>query len=145
MPLYVWLDQLSDKILLDENLTQYAQVFPDDVAEYRNLRKITRPGDILGYMTLHKFLDMTRGVQLTTIHSSKGMGFEVVIITGVERIWDDENGKRLLYVAITRAERDVCLIYSKVRPGWNPSTPPYIEKIRKKCGYLPFVKHFSSQ
>ena len=140
-PLYVWLNQISDQILLDANLAQYEQIFPDDVAEYRNLGKITRPGEILESMTLRKFLDMTRGVQLTTIHSSKGMEFEVVIITGIERILNTPNGRRLLYVALTRAQREACLIYSKVLPNRNPSTPVFISDLMEKCGHLPFLKY----
>ncbi len=142
LPMWVWLNSVSDKLKLNTNLLQYAQIFPDDVAEFDNLRKITRPGSELESMTLRKFLDMTRGVQLTTIHSSKGMEFDVVIVAGVERIWNDDNGRRLLYVALTRAERDACLIYSKVYPEWSPSTPLHILNLINKCKDLPFFKHF---
>jgi superfamily I DNA/RNA helicase len=142
MPLWMWLEQISNKLQFDRSLNSYEQIFPDEVAEYRKLKELTRPGSELAEMTLQNFVDMTRGVQLTTIHSSKGMEFEVVIIAGIERIWDTDNGRRLLYVAVTRAEKEACLIYTKVWPEWNPSTPPHILNLENKCRHLPFFQSF---
>lgn len=142
MPLWMWLEQVSNKLRFDRSLDSYEKNFPDEVAEYRKLKELTRPGSELAEMTLQNFLDMTRGVQLTTIHSSKGMEFEIVIITGIERVWDTDNGRRLLYVAVTRAEKDACLIYTKVRPEWNPSKPPHILNLENKCSHLPFFQSF---
>lgn len=65
-------------------------------------------------------------VKLMTVHASKGLEFGIVFITGLEeglfphqslsedRI-DDEEERRLFYVALTRAKRKVYLSYTSVR------------------------------
>jgi superfamily I DNA/RNA helicase len=79
--------------------------------------------------------DMTSpGVITSTIHNAKGLEFDTVIVKGVSDgilPWHardggpqrefDELGRRLLYVAITRAKRRLVLI-----AGPNPS--PYIRE-----------------
>jgi DNA helicase II / ATP-dependent DNA helicase PcrA len=67
------------------------------------------------------------GVKLMTIHASKGLEFEYVFITGLEdglfphnKDFDDENKdeeeeRRLFYVALTRAKKKVCLTYAGER------------------------------
>lgn len=78
-----------------------------------------------------KVLLETEGVQLMTAHSSKGLEFEEVYITNaVHGLWggkrkkanfklpidsvqgDDEDERRLFYVAVTRAKRNVTITYS---------------------------------
>ena len=66
-------------------------------------------------------------VQLMTVHASKGLEFNLVFITGLERglfphdsaINDDKNGleeeRRLMYVAITRARKSLYLTYAQQR------------------------------
>ncbi|VWL85634.1 ATP-dependent helicase [Oceanivirga miroungae] len=65
-------------------------------------------------------------VKLMTIHSSKGLEFETVFLAGFEsglfpnsKSLEDENEieeeRRLLYVALTRAEKELYLTYSKSR------------------------------
>lgn len=69
--------------------------------------------------------DNTPKVTLMTIHASKGLEFKVVFIVGLEEglfpspfansIKDIEEERRLLYVAITRAEEKCLISYSKSR------------------------------
>jgi len=67
-------------------------------------------------------------VKLMTIHASKGLEFQYVFITGLEeglfpheragdneRGSDDEEERRLFYVALTRARQGVILSYASVR------------------------------
>ena len=65
-------------------------------------------------------------VQLMTVHSSKGLEFDCVFITGIEEgLFPHENAmsdhdgleeeRRLMYVAITRARRRLYLSYSQTR------------------------------
>jgi DNA helicase-2/ATP-dependent DNA helicase PcrA len=65
------------------------------------------------------------GVKLMTVHAAKGLEFDVVFITGLEdglfphqggegRV-DDEEERRLFYVALTRARKKVFLTHTQVR------------------------------
>lgn len=68
------------------------------------------------------------GVKLMTVHASKGLEFEYVFIGGLEEnlfphksfgerdaTRDDEEERRLFYVALTRAKKRVYLSYASVR------------------------------
>jgi DNA helicase II / ATP-dependent DNA helicase PcrA len=65
------------------------------------------------------------GVKLMTVHASKGLEFDHVFVTGLEQGLfpsdgfdedrDDEEERRLFYVAITRAKKKVYLTYASVR------------------------------
>ena len=67
------------------------------------------------------------GVRLMTIHASKGLEFHTVFITGLEQGLfphqgfgsdegrDDEEERRLCYVALTRAEHKLYLSYAQTR------------------------------
>jgi len=69
-----------------------------------------------------------RGVRLSTVHSSKGLEFDVVFIVGLEqdlfphkplegkgRSRDDEEERRLFYVALTRARKKIFLSHATTR------------------------------
>ncbi len=66
------------------------------------------------------------GVKLMTVHSSKGLEFDYVFITGLEhglfpserqdqKKDDEEEERRLFYVALTRARKKVFLSYAGIR------------------------------
>lgn len=72
-------------------------------------------------------------VSLMTIHASKGLEFPYVYIVGVEENLfpsimsinsraDLEEERRLFYVAITRAEKKVCLSHAENRYKWGQLT-----------------------
>lgn len=133
MRLGEWISYVRDEMNFNFTLEQYRQIFPDEVEELKNLQQITQQGSKLGEWKLSDFVNFTSGVQLTTLHSSKGMEFKVVIIAGVEKIWNDENGERLFYVGVTRAEQEICLVYS--------NTSNYIRNLIEKCGHLEYFSH----
>lgn len=69
-----------------------------------------------------------KGVRLSTVHASKGLEFDVVFITGLEqdlfphkamdskgRSRDDEEERRLFYVALTRARKKIYLSHASTR------------------------------
>lgn len=69
-----------------------------------------------------------KGVKLMTVHAAKGLEFDYVFISGLEQDLfphtgfgrgeeerDDEEERRLFYVAITRAREKLFLTYSQVR------------------------------
>jgi DNA helicase-2/ATP-dependent DNA helicase PcrA len=72
----------------------------------------------------------SNGVTLMTVHAAKGLEFEVVFVTGLEEGLfpheamgeqsrdekrDEEEERRLFYVAITRAKRRLVLTYARIR------------------------------
>ena len=80
-------------------------------SEFRDWLKTLRPGD------LDSEVD---GVDLATFHAAKGLEWPSVVIAGVEKGLvpirpDDPEERRLLYVAISRAQRHLHLTWSKSR------------------------------
>ena len=86
--------------------------------------------------------EKTFGVTLTSFHSAKGLEFPVVFIAGVEEDilphkksidTDLEEERRLFYVGITRAMKELYLSYTghRIRYGKSlPSTPSrFLEEI----------------
>ena len=69
--------------------------------------------------------DAKDGVKLMTVHASKGLEFDHVFISGLEQDLfpssrrdegeDQEEERRLFYVALTRARKNVYLSYSNMR------------------------------
>lgn len=137
-----WLDAIRTQLDLDVVLEGYSNLFPDDVDEFYRLVELAAEDGALCDWSLADFASLLAGVQLTTLHSSKGMEFEAVIITGIERIWNNENGERLLYVGATRAERELSLLYRKVWPANNPQTPTPIQRLVEKCHDINHFRHF---
>jgi superfamily I DNA/RNA helicase len=129
-----WLRAICEALDLDTLFAQYRDIYPDEVEEFYHLCDLTSPGRELSNLQISKFSNLLPSVQLTTIHSSKGTEFEVVIVTGVEQIETSANGRRLLYVGCTRAKRELCLLYTKVHPPWSrsvyPSLPQYIKELK---------------
>lgn len=86
-------------------------------------------GEFLGWVALVSDWDETDddggGVWLMTVHSAKGLEFPVVIVSGLEegvfphmRSLDEgsvEEERRLMYVALTRAEEELYLSYAETR------------------------------
>ncbi len=77
--------------------------------------------------------DRANAVTLITLHAAKGLEFPCVFIVGLEeglcphsRSFDDptamEEERRLFYVGITRAMRDLHLVYSFRRARWGSYT-----------------------
>ncbi|MDI9325198.1 MAG: UvrD-helicase domain-containing protein [Alphaproteobacteria bacterium] len=69
-----------------------------------------------------------RGVSLMTIHASKGLEFDIVVVAGMEEglfpyeehwgeenVRDPEEERRLCYVAFTRAKKELICSYAKTR------------------------------
>ena len=85
----------------------------------------------------------TEAVQLMTAHAAKGLEFPVVFICGVEdgllplreegRGGDEEEERRLFYVALTRAREQVVLLHARSRMRYGkrltPSVSPFVDDI----------------
>lgn len=57
-------------------------------------------------------------VRLSTIHSSKGLDAECVLLLGAHRLdqYDEAEARRLLYIAMTRARSELCVAYHAPSP-----------------------------
>ena len=100
-------------------LTEFSEENPDQtLADYLEQVSLTSNSDDRG--------DQARRVRLMTIHSAKGLEFTRVILTGMEegvfphgRSLQDpsqmEEERRLAYVAVTRAKRDLLITYAARR------------------------------
>ena len=88
--------------------------------------------------------DKDNMVNLMSIHSSKGLEFKIIFIVGleegliphiktIEETGNDEEQRRLFYVAITRAREKLFFSYPKVRQKFfetiNKSPSPFINEI----------------
>lgn len=86
--------------------------------------------DFLEYVSLVEAADDTKDktdcVSVMTVHGAKGLEFDLVFIPGLEdsifpshRSLEERNGleeeRRLLYVAITRAKKELVISYTKTR------------------------------
>jgi DNA helicase-2/ATP-dependent DNA helicase PcrA len=96
----------------------------DDKQKVTRLLEVSKPGHPLSKFTVASFGGQGRSpshLNLTTLHSAKGLEFDVVIMVGLEegRIpWLNEGAgalgekRRLFYVGLTRAKREVHLVCS---------------------------------
>ena len=112
-------------------ISQWNAGFRGDTSERRAWKTKCRSSDFLQEVSLLTDLDSDNGddtnrVSLMTVHSAKGLEFPTVFIVGLEEnIFPSpmsanskrelEEERRLLYVAITRAEKHCILTCAKNR------------------------------
>ncbi len=115
----------------DENFSKKANIgeLQNSIKEFAELNPDSGLADFLNSVTLSSDIDeMDDGsyVTLATVHSVKGLEFRSVFICGLEeevfpvsRAWESLGGleeeRRLMYVAITRAEERLFLTYAQSR------------------------------
>ncbi|MFY0564217.1 ATP-dependent helicase [Archangium lansingense] len=121
MPLSQWISVLIEGF--EAELSEMKINAPDDVASLEGLKELSQNGllqgcTILGFAFAGGSPD---ALNLLTLHSSKGLEFEVVVMVGLDegvipRYRASERGvaesRRLFYVGLTRAMRHVVFVYS---------------------------------
>jgi ATP-dependent DNA helicase Rep/DNA helicase-2/ATP-dependent DNA helicase PcrA len=135
VPLRKWLMALNDALL--QRACEEEPGLAEEKDNFRALLDATEPEGALESYSIEIFGNQGKSpdqINLITLHSSKGLEFEAVIMIGLERgvfpnKYDNTNEKiqesaRLFYVGVTRAKSIVCLTYES-----NES--PFVTTIRK--------------
>lgn len=130
-----WLSILTAEVIKSALNEEPAMADEKDMIE--GLLKATDKGGALQDFTIKVFGNQGRSpdqINLLTLHSSKGLEFQSVIMVGLEKNvfpnafantkQKQEEPKRLFYVGITRAKRLVHLLY-------NQDESPFIDMIRQ--------------
>ncbi|MHB1226977.1 MAG: ATP-dependent helicase [Desulfurivibrionaceae bacterium] len=135
MPLKKWIDVLYNSALKEAFAAEPG--LTDEHETLKNLYALTKEGKPLYQLTVEIFANQGRSkdqVNLITLHSSKGLEFQGVVMVGLElgdfpsqyatNDEELEEAARLFYVGVTRAKNEVHLLYAH-----NES--PLIAAIRK--------------
>lgn len=122
LPLHRWLGDLEDG--LTGPLAGYCRSMHDEAATLAAFMERTAPGGDCSHMTVGQFAGEGDGndrINLSTLHSSKGREFAVVIMFGMDDgtiPWNNASDqqmiewRRLFYVGFTRAKSEVHMMYS---------------------------------
>ena len=147
LPFLTWLERI-DSLLNLESCLIARKAEPDDLAAWDVIKEHCKEGERLAEFSLD---DFARGggrpdtVTMTTLHSSKGLEYDVVIMPGLEEgrlpRYSAESdaalaeARRVFYVGMTRARNAIYLLYSgwyKNRFGriFNQGPSRFVEELR---------------
>ena len=125
--LEVWMDKIKE-IFLDDLLSRSRTLNDDGEVLSSFLENISTGGDYES-LSLGQFSGFGQGcdyINLSTLHSSKGREFSVVIMFGMDAgkiPWNNSSSqqlvefRRLFYVGFTRAKSELHMVYSASRPS----------------------------
>lgn len=125
-------DELSHGKGEDEERLENVRELVSIAARYDSNQGLSGIEELLTHASLQSDQDELKeersGVRLMTVHASKGLEFEYVFIPGLEsglfphertfkgpKNEDDEEERRLFYVALTRAKKKLFLSYAQTR------------------------------
>lgn len=92
-----------------------------------------------------------KGISLLTMHSSKGLEYDIVFVTDIcegiipykRAVLDDEieEERRMLYVAMTRAKKKLYLLYPRKRYNKDTTKSRFIEELLEDDGLEDIIPH----
>jgi superfamily I DNA/RNA helicase len=125
LSLHGWLVELRAAVLQD--LVEVCRTLRDDEEILTECIERTREGEDCADMVLGQFAGQSEGndsINLSTLHSSKGREFLVVILFGIDdgrlpransSARERSEARRLFYVGFTRAEAELHIVFSASR------------------------------
>ena len=126
MPLIAWLERIEALLNLERCLSARTD-HPDDPVDWAFIKGRCQAGEVLAEFTMDDFArcgGRPDTVTLTTLHSSKGLEYEAVIMPGLEEgrlpgyransAGAMAEARRVFYVGMTRAKDVIYMLYS----GW---------------------------
>ncbi len=131
-----WLDTLLNTLI--EDLIAVCRTLQDERETLATFSERTANSGDCARMVLGQFAGQGEGndcINLSTLHSSKGREFRVVIMFGMDngRIPRNNTGqrermeaRRLFYVGFTRAKAELHIMYSAHRPS------PYVAEVQER-------------
>lgn len=144
---YNYLEEYASFKKIDfKNLIEITDEFLDSAKFHKdNIEFLNYIDNICNKITgFHKNNEENQGVILTTMHSAKGLEFEVVfVISCIEGIIPHKKSKseeeieeerRLFYVALTRAKRLLYISILKIKHENNVKFSRFLNKLIKKEG-----------
>ncbi|MEM6899911.1 MAG: 3'-5' exonuclease, partial [Pseudomonadota bacterium] len=123
LSLHDWLGALRQELLVE--VLNRSRTLVDESEKLDDLILKTAPGEPHEEMSLGQFCGHGNGnnrINLTTLHSSKGREFRVVVMFGMDEGGiprrrpserDIREARRLFYVGFTRAEEEIHIVCSK--------------------------------
>jgi DNA helicase-2/ATP-dependent DNA helicase PcrA len=136
LPLHNWLASMRDDLI--DDLVARCRAMKDEASLLDALIDRSEPGGDISDLSLGMFAGMGEGadrLNLSTLHSAKGREFSVVVLFGMDdgRIprnnasqSDITEARRSFYVGFTRAEDEVHVVYTSVRPS------PFVSEVKAR-------------
>jgi superfamily I DNA/RNA helicase len=135
-----WLKELGElKIgkIVDKLIKRWGIEMDDVLREFRHiligLKDLRKFGEYHDSLIENDYYDeQVDKVTLMTMHATKGLEFKYVVVAGFEE-WlskDEDEERRLLYVAMTRAKEGLFLLTTEKRGGKKQKVSRFLKEIR---------------
>ena len=122
----------GDQMLaLDEAVSEIEELIQvRRINSINELRSLMEMYQLLGDNTRIRYSTETDRIRFLTAHDAKGQQFQAVFVYGIDLFESgyEEEDRRLLYVAMTRAEK--CLITSELLKGKSNFLRDFIDYVK---------------
>jgi len=134
-----WLKELKELgivKIVDKLIKRWGIEMDDVLREFRHiligLKDLKRFGEYHDSLVENDYYDeQVDKVTLMTMHATKGLEFKYVVVAGFEEgLGDEDEERRLLYVAMTRAKEGLFLLTTEKRRGKKQKVSRFLKEIR---------------